>query len=93
MDQRLYDAARTGDIDALDALQNADPLILNKISLSHFAETSLHVATLAGQTKFAKQIIAMMPSFARELNRDGFCSHAHGFRKRGRGNCDGALEA
>ena len=71
MDQRLYDAARTGDVDALDALRNTDPLILNKICQPHFAETPLHVATLAGQTKFAKQIITLMPSFARELNRDG----------------------
>ena len=72
MDQRLYDAARTGDVDALDALRNADPLILNKIFLSHFADTPLHVAILAGQTKFAKQIITLMPSLAWELNRDGF---------------------
>ena len=72
MDERLYDAARTGNFDELDKLLDEKPLILNEICLSLFAETPLHVAILAGQTKFAKQMITLMPSFARELNRDGF---------------------
>ncbi|KAK9286779.1 hypothetical protein L1049_015184 [Liquidambar formosana] len=72
MDQRLFKAARLGDVAALNILLEEDPLILEKLSLSPTAETPLHIAALAGETQFAKEIIRVMPSFAWELNQDGY---------------------
>ncbi|KAK9287274.1 hypothetical protein L1049_015687 [Liquidambar formosana] len=72
MDQRLFKAARLGDVAALNKLLEEDPQILEKLSLSPSAENPLHIAALAGKTDFAKEMIRMMPSFAQELNQDGY---------------------
>lgn len=72
MDPRLSMAAQLGDVITLEALLEEDPLILEKVSLAPFAETPLHIATLAGKTKFVKEILSQKPSFASELNQDGF---------------------
>ncbi|GLU19535.1 hypothetical protein SLE2022_357810 [Rubroshorea leprosula] len=72
MDQRLTEAARLGDVAALDNLLKQDPLILQKVSLSSSVENPLHIASLAGKVDFARQIIALMPSFAMEINNDGY---------------------
>ncbi|GKV30371.1 hypothetical protein SLEP1_g39187 [Rubroshorea leprosula] len=75
MDQRLFrlfEAATMGDVAELKALQNEDKLILRRVSLSSTAETPLHVASLAGHVDFVREIMKRVPSFAQELNRDGF---------------------
>ncbi|KAK7838519.1 ankyrin repeat-containing protein bda1 [Quercus suber] len=72
MDPRLSMAAQLGDVITLKALLEEDPLILEKVSLAPFAETPLHIATLAGKTEFVKEILSQKPSFASELNQDGF---------------------
>ncbi|KAK9273608.1 hypothetical protein L1049_018418 [Liquidambar formosana] len=72
MDPRLSKAALLGDVVALKALLEEDPLILEKVALLPFAETPLHVAALAGKIDFVKEMISRKPSFARELNQDGF---------------------
>ena len=72
MDPKLVNAAQLGDTGTLAELLNQDPLILNKVALSPIAETPLHIATISGQTQFAKQILTLEPSFARDLNKDGF---------------------
>ncbi|OVA19796.1 Ankyrin repeat [Macleaya cordata] len=72
MDQRLFDAAQTGNLQVLNELLTVDRLILQKVSLGPISETPLHVAALAGQIEFAKEIIRRRPEFAKELNKDGF---------------------
>ena len=69
---RLSMAAQLGDIITFKALLVEDPLILEKVSLTPFAETPLHIATLAGKTEFVKEMLSQKPSFATELNQDGF---------------------
>ncbi|GLU19523.1 hypothetical protein SLE2022_357690 [Rubroshorea leprosula] len=72
LDQRLLEAARLGDVAALKKLLEQDPLIPEKVSLSSFTETPLHVASIAGHIDFVEEILSRMPSFALQLNKDGF---------------------
>ncbi|XP_044472024.1 protein ACCELERATED CELL DEATH 6-like isoform X1 [Mangifera indica] len=72
MDSRLLKAAREGDVATLDSLLEEDPLILDRVALSGIAETPLHIASLAGKTEFVKEILRLKPSFAWELNPDGY---------------------
>ncbi|OVA19800.1 Ankyrin repeat [Macleaya cordata] len=72
MDQRLFDAAQTGNLEVLYELLAEDPLILERACLGSCLETPLHIAALAGRTNFAKEIIKRRPEFAKELNKDGF---------------------
>ncbi|XP_057954083.1 ankyrin repeat-containing protein BDA1-like [Malania oleifera] len=73
MDPRLSKAAQYGDIATLNAaLLEEDPLILERVALVGFSETPLHVAALAGRTDFVKEMISRKPTFAEEVNRDGF---------------------
>ena len=72
MDPRLYSVARLGSLAALNSLLEEDPLLLEKVALSSSADTPLHIATLAANTDFAKEMLLRMPNFAWELNQDGF---------------------
>ncbi|GKV45951.1 hypothetical protein SLEP1_g52975 [Rubroshorea leprosula] len=75
MDQRLFrlfEAATLGDVAELKALQNEDKLILRRVSLSSTTETPPHVASLARHVDFVREIMKQLPSFAQELNKDGF---------------------
>ncbi|KAM3323124.1 ankyrin repeat-containing protein BDA1 isoform X1 [Capsicum chacoense] len=71
MDRRLWEAAKTGDVDQLQSLVKEDPLVLRAVSLAG-NETPLHVTCLSGHLEFAKEIIHLRPEFATELNQDGF---------------------
>ncbi|KAF7833612.1 ankyrin repeat-containing protein BDA1-like [Senna tora] len=71
MDQRLVDAAREGDVDALYKVLEDDPLRLKKVCLAPFAESPLHVAALAGRVDFVKHMIALMPSLSTHTNLQG----------------------
>lgn len=72
MDQSLWDAAQHGSIDALYALIQRDPNVLDRIDGIPFVETPLHTVASAGNTRFAMEIMRLKPSFARKLNQDGF---------------------
>ncbi|XP_062146014.1 ankyrin repeat-containing protein BDA1-like [Alnus glutinosa] len=72
MDQSLWDAAQHGSIDALYALIQRDPNVLDRIDDIPFVETPLHTVASAGHTRFAMEIMRLKPSFARKLNQDGF---------------------
>ncbi|KAK9155074.1 hypothetical protein Sjap_002554 [Stephania japonica] len=72
MDQRLFQAALTGDIQALHELLVEDPLILERVDLAPVSDTPLHIAALARKNEFAKEMIRLKPSFASEMNIDGF---------------------
>ncbi|KAI4305883.1 hypothetical protein L6164_029216 [Bauhinia variegata] len=69
---RLFAAARGGDIAALQQLLSEDPQILERVvSSTIYTETPLHVAALAGQTDFARELITLKPSLAMEKNQEG----------------------
>lgn len=69
MDQRLFDAAQTGNLELLKELLIEDRLILEKVPLC--SETPLDIAVLAGKSEFAKEVIRLKPKFATEVNKDG----------------------
>ncbi|XP_059643723.1 ankyrin repeat-containing protein BDA1-like [Cornus florida] len=71
MEQRLKNAAEEGNIDALYALFQENPYILEDIDRIPFVHTPLHIAASAGCTHFAVEMISLKPSFGRKLNPDG----------------------
>ncbi|XP_031395794.1 ankyrin repeat-containing protein BDA1-like [Punica granatum] len=70
MDMRLADAARTGNIEHLHSLGKNDPLILNRAAVEG-GQTPLHVAALADQVEFTREILKVRPKLAEEMNPDG----------------------
>lgn len=71
MDHRLFDAARTGDIAALEFLLQEDPLVLDRLSQSSL-ENPLHVSAFSGQAAFTAKILSLKPDLALEPNQQGF---------------------
>ncbi|XP_059441862.1 ankyrin repeat-containing protein BDA1-like [Corylus avellana] len=71
MDESLRDAVQQGNIDALYSLIRRDANVLDTIDKIPFVETPLHIATSAGRTQFAMEIMRLKPTFARKLNQDG----------------------
>ncbi|KAK9095068.1 hypothetical protein Scep_026537 [Stephania cephalantha] len=72
MNGRLFEAAQTGKVGVLFELLKEHPLVLHAIIPLTSGETPLHVASLAGQLNFVKEMIIMKPEFAGKLNQDGF---------------------
>ncbi|XVF33656.1 hypothetical protein REPUB_Repub17cG0186700 [Reevesia pubescens] len=70
--EKLFEAARTGNIELLHDLLGINPLILTDVALSCSSETPLHVAVMAGQVDFVQQIIKYKPGFAGEMSKDGY---------------------
>ncbi|KAK6240147.1 hypothetical protein QUC31_005616 [Theobroma cacao] len=70
--ERLFEAARTGNIEVLYDLLVKNPLILTDVALSCSTETPLHVAVKAGQLDFVHQIMKHKPEFAAEMSKDGY---------------------
>lgn len=71
MDQRLYVAACSGDIQALQSLLREDPFILLTSALAN-PDTPLHIASLLGYNDFARLIMTQAPELAKEFNRRGY---------------------
>ncbi|TYG51614.1 hypothetical protein ES288_D10G272800v1 [Gossypium darwinii] len=72
MDERMIEAAQTGDIDLLYELIQNDPYVFQRIDDVPFFHTPLHVAAAAGRVDFMMEMINLKPSFARKLNQAGF---------------------
>ncbi|XP_017977063.1 PREDICTED: ankyrin repeat-containing protein At3g12360 [Theobroma cacao] len=70
--ERLFEAARTGNIEVLYDLLEKNPLILTDVALSCSTETPLHAAVKAGQLDFVHQIMKHKPEFAGEMRKDGY---------------------
>ncbi|OWM75124.1 ankyrin repeat-containing protein BDA1-like [Punica granatum] len=70
MDARLFEAARTGDVNYLHSLCRDVPLILEAAALQG-GETPLHVSVVAGHLDFACELLKLRPAFAEEMNPDG----------------------
>ncbi|KAJ9129118.1 hypothetical protein P3X46_034109 [Hevea brasiliensis] len=70
--ERLRQAARAGDIDALYALIREDARVLERVDEVPFVDTPLHIAASAGHIQFAMEIVNLKASFTRKLNPDGF---------------------
>nr|XP_015902788.1 ankyrin repeat-containing protein BDA1-like [Ziziphus jujuba var. spinosa] len=58
---RLYEASFEGSTAILDLLFQKDRSILNKISLTSFTETPLHISALHGHLNFTKELLSLKP--------------------------------
>ncbi|MED6217244.1 hypothetical protein PIB30_016059 [Stylosanthes scabra] len=67
----LEEAAKSGDINSLYALIEANPYILEEVDSIPFVETPLHTAASAGHIHFATEIMRLKPSFALKLDTHG----------------------
>ncbi|TYH51415.1 hypothetical protein ES332_D10G272300v1 [Gossypium tomentosum] len=72
MDERMTEAAQTGDINLLYELILNDPYVLERIDDVPFFHTPLHVAASVGHIEFMMEMIKLKPTFARKLNQAGF---------------------
>ncbi|GKV28506.1 hypothetical protein SLEP1_g37550 [Rubroshorea leprosula] len=71
MDERTRDAAEAGDIEALYALIQENPFVLESIDRFPFIDTPLHIAAFKGHIDFAMEMMNLKPSYARKLNPAG----------------------
>ncbi|XP_048326767.2 ankyrin repeat-containing protein BDA1-like [Ziziphus jujuba] len=71
MDMRLFQAAETGNINLLHHLLAQSSSILHTVALTS-NENPLHIASTAGHVEFVKEMVRLKPSFAKEVNQDGF---------------------
>ncbi|XP_059274839.1 ankyrin repeat-containing protein BDA1-like [Lycium ferocissimum] len=67
-EKRLYEAAVEGDVRALQELLQQDALILDRLTLTCFNETPLHIAVMRGHIEFVRLILAQNPQLAAELD-------------------------
>ncbi|KAL8063150.1 hypothetical protein ABFX02_01G009300 [Erythranthe guttata] len=67
-EQRLYDAASSGDARALQELHQTDQFLLDKISYTCSNKTPLHIATTNGHLAFVREILKINPRLAEELD-------------------------
>ncbi|XP_021298706.1 ankyrin repeat-containing protein BDA1-like [Herrania umbratica] len=72
MGDRLTAASKAGDVTALYELIEEDADFLRRVEEIMFVHTPLHIAASDGQTCFAMEMINLMPSFSRKLNKSGF---------------------
>ncbi|XVE69092.1 hypothetical protein DITRI_Ditri09bG0122500 [Diplodiscus trichospermus] len=72
MDEKLREAARSGEIENLYEIIRDDADVFRRIDQIGFVDTPLHIAAAAGNTDFAMEMMNLQPSFARKLNQDGF---------------------
>ncbi|GLT31392.1 hypothetical protein SLA2020_061330 [Shorea laevis] len=72
MDERMWEAARAGKVDALYALIQENPFVFESIDGVPFIDTPLHIAASEGHIDFVMEMMMLKPSFARKLNPSGF---------------------
>ena len=67
----LYQASLNGCVSTLNTLIQRDPLILNKLSLTSFSETPLHLAALLGHLEFTRVLVSKKSKLAEEVDSLG----------------------
>ncbi|KAF5761431.1 putative ankyrin repeat-containing domain, PGG domain, ankyrin repeat-containing domain superfamily [Helianthus annuus] len=68
METKLYEASLTGNVQALNALLHQDQLILDRLSLTGFNESPLHIAAMRGHHQFALLLLTQKPKLAVALD-------------------------
>ncbi|KAK8608329.1 hypothetical protein V6N13_023755 [Hibiscus sabdariffa] len=68
METSVYEAAISGNVAAMDALLREDELILDRVSLTCFHETPLHIAIMRGHLHFAASLLFRRPRFSGEFD-------------------------
>ncbi|XP_059455421.1 ankyrin repeat-containing protein ITN1-like isoform X1 [Corylus avellana] len=67
----LYQASLNGCVSTLNTLIQTDPLLLNKVSLTSFSETPLHIAALLGHLEFTRVLVSKKSKLAEEVDSSG----------------------
>ncbi|KAG6721300.1 hypothetical protein I3842_03G107100 [Carya illinoinensis] len=67
----LYEASHEGCESTLNSLMQRDSLILNKISLTSFTDTPLHIAVLHGHLEFTAALLRKKPNLAGREDSQG----------------------
>ncbi|XP_059455127.1 ankyrin repeat-containing protein BDA1-like [Corylus avellana] len=67
----LYEASRDGCVSTLTTLIQRDALILDRVLLTSFGETPLHIAALLGHFEFSKALLGKKPKLAEEVDSLG----------------------
>ncbi|KAJ0089690.1 hypothetical protein Patl1_14548 [Pistacia atlantica] len=68
MERRIFEAAEEGNIISLRNLLQEDALILDRITVSCYGETPLHIASMLGHAEFVQEILGRKPELAGELD-------------------------
>ncbi|KAI7729378.1 hypothetical protein M8C21_018639, partial [Ambrosia artemisiifolia] len=68
METKLYEASLTGDVQTLNALLHQDQLILDRLSLTIFNESPLHIAAMRGHHQFVIALLTQNPKLALALD-------------------------
>ncbi|KAE8124861.1 hypothetical protein FH972_019708 [Carpinus fangiana] len=71
MIEELYEASRNGRISTLTTLIQREARILDRVSLTSFSETPLHLAALHGHLEISRLILSKKPSLAKEVDSLG----------------------
>ena len=67
----LYEASRNGCVSTLTTLIQRDARILDRVSLTSFSETPLHLAALHGHLEISRLILSKKPTLAEEVDSLG----------------------
>ncbi|KAD6794916.1 hypothetical protein E3N88_05812 [Mikania micrantha] len=68
METKLYEASLTGDVESLNKLLHQDQLMLDRLSLTGFNETPLHIAAMRNHHQFAVVLLTQNPKLATALD-------------------------
>ncbi|MFS7961389.1 putative ankyrin repeat-containing domain-containing protein [Helianthus anomalus] len=68
METKLYETSLNGDVQALNALLQHNQLLLDRLTLTGFNETPLHIAAMRGHHHFAVALLAKVPKLATALD-------------------------
>lgn len=67
----LYEASRNGCMSTLTTFIQRDAGIHDRVSLTFFSETPLHLSALHGHLEFSRVLVSKKPTLAKEIDSLG----------------------
>ncbi|XP_042487286.1 ankyrin repeat-containing protein BDA1-like [Macadamia integrifolia] len=75
MIRRLYEASLSGSLTSLIELIEEDQLIPDRVMVTYFNKTPLHIAAMLGHVEFTKELLRRKPELATEDSRSSSPLH------------------